>query len=68
MNGSRRDNRVSRAAMEVELYILAIAGRLGVGPFAGRRSGPLPGPWRHLWIVALLLGILACTAVIGDRP
>ena len=29
--------------MEMELFILALAGRVGVGPFAARRSGPSRG-------------------------
>lgn len=68
MSGSAKRGRVRRLVMETELFILAIAGRVGVGPFAHRRSGPLPGPWRHLWIVAALLGILAWAAVGGGRP
>ena len=68
MSGLTKSGRVRRSVMETELFILAIAGRMGVGPFAARRSGPPTAPWRHLWIVALLLGILAWAAVIGDRP
>jgi hypothetical protein len=56
----RRDGwvaRARRALLNGEIAALAVAGRLGVGPFARPGNGLWYRLWWTLWIVVVLRGL-----------
>ncbi len=67
MSGDGCVARARRVLLHGEIAALAVAGRLGVGPFARPGNGLWCRLWWTLWIVVVLRG-LSSPAAAGAGP